>query len=46
MAQIFYVVCPNCRKRFYAEYFSMYKKGVTFHCPYCHHRFQEGLEED
>jgi len=44
--QIFYVFCPKCRKRFYAEYATMYKTGAEFHCPSCHHRFLEGLEEE
>jgi len=46
MVKIFYVICPKCRRRFYAEYASMYKTGVEFHCPFCHERFKEGLEED
>jgi len=46
MSQIFYVVCPNCRKRFYADYATMYKTGAEFHCPFCKHRFLEGLEEE
>lgn len=44
--QLFYVFCPKCTKRFYAEYATMYKTGAEFHCPFCHHRFMEGLEEE
>lgn len=43
--QLFYVFCPECTKRFYAEYATMYKTGAEFHCPFCHHRFKEGLRE-
>lgn len=46
MVQIFYVVCPKCRKRFYAEYATMYGTGAEFHCPFCHERFLEGLKLD
>jgi uncharacterized CHY-type Zn-finger protein len=46
MVQIFYVICPKCRKRFYAEHATMYKTGAEFHCPFCHERFLEGLEAD
>ncbi len=42
--QLFYVFCPKCTKRFYAEYATMYKTGAEFHCPFCHHRFMEGLK--
>ena len=46
MVQIFYVICPTCSRRFYAEYATMYKTGAEFHCPFCHERFLEGLEAD
>lgn len=47
MANVFWLTCPKCKKRFYAET-SMLKIKTKFHCPYCDLYFdkeQVGQEE-
>jgi hypothetical protein len=34
MADIVYIICPDCHKRFYAESV-MRRTNSKFHCPYC-----------
>lgn len=34
MANVFWLSCPECRKRFYAET-NMLKIKTKFHCPFC-----------
>jgi hypothetical protein len=34
MANVFWIVCPKCKKKFYAET-SMLKIKTKFHCPFC-----------
>ena len=38
MEKIFWVSCPACAKRFYADA-SLRDAQVRLWCPYCNHRF-------
>lgn len=34
MANVFWLTCPKCGKRFYAE-ITMLEIDTKFHCPFC-----------
>jgi|WetSurMetagenome_2_1015567.scaffolds.fasta_scaffold2378502_1 hypothetical protein len=40
MANIFWITCPKCKKRFYAE-LSMLRIKTQYHCPYCDVYFEK-----
>jgi len=40
MANIFWITCPKCEKRFYAE-LSMLRIKTQFHCPFCDAYFEK-----
>lgn len=39
MERIFWVGCPNCDEKFYANYGELREAGIELLCPYCRHRF-------
>jgi hypothetical protein len=41
MARIYWLTCPRCAGRFYAEYADFRHKGHQLWCPYCACRFAE-----
>ncbi len=40
MANIFWITCPKCEKKFYAE-LAMLRIKTQFHCPYCDAYFEK-----
>ena len=46
MANVFWLTCPKCGKKFYAE-ISMLKIRTNYHCPFCDLYFdREQVEEE
>jgi len=39
MERVFWVECPACHGRFYANYDELRHAGVALFCPFCHARF-------
>ena len=40
MERIFWVVCPGCGERFFADYKELRHAGVALRCPFCRTEFQ------
>ena len=39
MERIFWLKCPTCGGRFYADFILRHDKEHKLHCPFCHLRF-------
>ena len=39
MARMFVIACPECSKKFQANYEEFRHKPIKLLCPYCAHRF-------
>jgi len=42
MERIFWVKCPDCGDRFYADWALRHHAELKLHCPFCHGRFFAG----
>ena len=41
MSRIFWIKCPNCNKKFYAQTADFRKKNRKLFCPFCKERFTD-----
>lgn len=46
MARIYWLTCPGCEQRFYAEYADFRHQSYLLWCPYCGRRFSEAESPD